>query len=211
MCSGSTAAPQQDGCSELREWQVLKTGEGAEPKPNVAGIFLPGIAGKTAAEVIFFPFHLFLQRLTAEGEAAAAFNSLLPPQEVFGSAPFTPPPFLPCLLHMSRSRSRFGIIGSQPLVLDSPVASHRALPAISQRPLPASLSFFFFFGVRINKWKLLFFTLCLAAVRSCSGSPVACYILLSTSCCFAGESSQRGKVSHLPVESHLSCLFVSRI
>lgn len=92
MCSGSTAAPQQDGCSEFREWQVLKTGEGAEPKPNVAGIFLPGIAGKTAAEVIFFPFHLFLQRLTAEGEAAAAFNSLLPPQEVFGSAPFTLPP-----------------------------------------------------------------------------------------------------------------------
>lgn len=48
-----------------------------------------------------------------------------------------PPPPLPNNpLHTSRARSRLGIIGHRPLVLDSPVTSHRALPAISQRPLP---------------------------------------------------------------------------
>lgn len=64
---------------------------GAEPKPNVAGILL-----EIAAEVIFFPFHLFLQRPTARREVAAAFESLLPLPEIFGSAP------LPCTPHTHR-------------------------------------------------------------------------------------------------------------
>lgn len=122
-------------------------------------------------ELGLFSSHLFFFK-DQQRDAAAAFSFLLPLQELFGSASSFP---------TSRSRSWFGIIGHQPLVLDSPVTSHCALPAISRRRLPPPQSqsaFFFVFAVRINKWKLLF-SPCLAAVRRCSWSPVACYILLS--------------------------------
>lgn len=58
-------------------------------------------------------------------------------------------------------------------------ALNSVLSAISKKPLPSIL-----FCVRINKWKL-----CLMALRRSMISPVACYILLSTSCSQGSISS----------------------
>lgn len=112
-----------------------------------------GAKAKTAGEVIFFSLHLFLQ-IDKKRDAAAAFNALLPLPELFGSAPLTLPP-TPSSASCSAT-VKITAWNHGPLVLDSPVASHRALPAISQKLLPAALSgiFFLFWGVWINKWKV---------------------------------------------------------
>lgn len=151
-----------------------------------------------ARKVVLLSSRLFFFK-DRQREAAAAFSFLLPLQELFGSASSLP----------NTSCTRHG----QDRGLESSAVSHWCSTPQSPHTVRCQqlvrghcllLGAIFFFGVRINKWKLLFFPRCLAAVRRCSGSPVACYILLSTSCCFAGESSLGGGVrSHSRITSFL--------
>lgn len=160
-----------------------------------------------ARKVVLFSSRLFFFR-DRQREAAAAFSFLLPRQELFGSASSLP----------NTSCTRHGQDGG----LESSAVSHWCSTPQSPHTVRCQQlvrghclllgAFFFFFGVRINKWKLLFFP----------PLPSGCAALLWVSCGLLysalhflllrwGVQCVGGVVSDLTVESHLSCLLVWQI